>query len=565
LTDLRDYQMDAVEELKDAAKAIYVLPTGGGKTVIAAHVIERARWRGERVLVLTHRREILKQTSLSLPIEHGLILAGLNIDLEYPVQIASVQTLWARCMRTDKVPLPPADLIIIDECHHVAARTWLAILAAYPNARRIGLTATPCRGDGRGLGNYFSQIIEGPQVAELIERKYLVPTIYYAPAEPDLRGVETRQGDYAVGQLSDRMNRDDLIGDIVSNWHKLGQRRKTLVFCVDVAHSVHVKDEFLKSGVRAEHVDGSTPKPDRDAALTRLASGETELISNCIVLTEGFDLPAIGCIVLARPTKQLGLFRQMAGRGLRPAPGKSNLILVDHSGAVYRHGLLEDSGRVDARRHQARQESDPRRARPRADITPDRVQPMRSAAQRRRAVSRLRLPAQTPARRDRLSRRRARPRRPQQSSAGALVRPERAHALARHAGAHRRRARLQARMGGLQVQGKIWHLAGVQIRDADRADAGSAVVGAQPPDRLRQGSRKNPARIGGMSRYPRMPQGRDHDEQLARNLAEVIDAVHDGRCSRERRVDLIAVHVMSAIRNGFRRGREYERQKKAAP
>jgi DNA repair protein RadD len=342
VTKLRDYQMDAVEELKDAAKAIYVLPTGGGKTVIAAHVIERATWRGERVLVLTHRREILKQTSLSLPLEHGLIQAGLNVDLEYPVQIASVQTLWARAMRTEKMPLPPADLIIIDECHHVAARTWLAILAAYPNARRIGLTATPCRGDGRGLGNYFSQIIEGPQVAELIDRKYLVPTVYYAPAEPDLHGVETRQGDYAVGQLSDRMNRADLIGDIVSNWHKLGQRRKTLVFCVDVAHSVHVKDEFLKSGVRAEHVDGSTPKPDRDAALTRLASGETELISNCMVLTEGFDLPAIGCIVLARPTKQIGLFRQMAGRGLRPAPGKSNLILIDHSGAVYRHGLLED-------------------------------------------------------------------------------------------------------------------------------------------------------------------------------------------------------------------------------
>jgi DNA repair protein RadD len=138
------------------------------------------------------------------------------------------------------------------------------------------------------------------------------------------------------------MNRDDLVGDIVSNWHKHAQRRKTLVFCVDVAHSVHVRDEFVKSGVRAEHIDGSTPKPDRDAALARLASGETELVSNCMVLTEGFDEPSVGCIVLARPTKQIGLFRQMAGRGLRPAPGKANLILIDHSGAVFRHGLLED-------------------------------------------------------------------------------------------------------------------------------------------------------------------------------------------------------------------------------
>jgi DNA repair protein RadD len=342
MTNLRDYQAQAVDLIEKTTKALYVLPTGGGKTVIATELILRSVNRGERVLVTTHRREILRQTSLKIPIDHGLIQAGLNIDLEYPVQVASIQTLWARCMRTDKIPLPAANLIIIDEAHHVGARTWRLILEAYPNARRIGLTATPCRSDGKGLGNYFDELVEGPQIPELIDRGCLIKTIYYAPAEPDLKGVETRQGDYVINQLADRMNRDDLIGDIVSNWHKLAQRRKTLVFCVDVAHSVHVKDEFLKSGVKAEHVDGSTPKAERDAILARLASGETELVSNCMVLTEGFDLPAIGCIVLARPTKQLGLFRQMAGRGLRPAPGKSNLILIDHSGAVYRHGLLED-------------------------------------------------------------------------------------------------------------------------------------------------------------------------------------------------------------------------------
>jgi DNA repair protein RadD len=192
------------------------------------------------------------------------------------------------------------------------------------------------------LGNFFTAIIETPQIPELIEHKYLVPTIYYAPVEPNLKGVETRQGDYVISQLADRMNRDDLVGDIVSNWHKFAGRRKTIVFCVDVAHSVHVRDEFIKSGVKAEHIDGSTPKPERDAALVRLVSGETELVTNCMVLTEGFDAPAVSCIVLARPTKQLGLFRQMAGRGLRPAPGKTNLLLIDHAGAVFRHGLLED-------------------------------------------------------------------------------------------------------------------------------------------------------------------------------------------------------------------------------
>jgi DNA repair protein RadD len=121
MTDLRGYQAEAIEKIEQATKALYVLPTGGGKTVIASSIIERAAERGQRVLVLTHRREILKQTSFKVAIDHGLIQAGLNIDLSYPVQIASVQTLWARCMRTDKVPLPPANLIIIDEAHHVAA------------------------------------------------------------------------------------------------------------------------------------------------------------------------------------------------------------------------------------------------------------------------------------------------------------------------------------------------------------------------------------------------------------------------------------------------------------
>jgi superfamily II DNA or RNA helicase len=348
-TELRDYQARDVQQIEEALgkhrSVFYCLPTGGGKTVIGAAVIKRAIARGERVLVLTHRREILNQTSFKLTfgdIEHGLIQAGLNVDLDYPVQVASVQTLWARCMRTNRLALPPADLIIIDEAHHVAARTWRKIIEAFPNARLLGLSATPCRGDGRGLGKYFNTLIIGPQIPELIAQKHLVRTVYYAPVKPNLAGVETRQGDYVVSQLSSRMDRPDLIGDIVSNWHKHGDGRRTIVFCCDVAHSVHVRDEFIKAGVKAEQVDAATPKTERDAILARLKSGETTVVANCMVLTEGFDCPPVGCIVLARPTKQLGLFRQMAGRGLGPAVDKDNLLLIDHSGGVYRHGLLED-------------------------------------------------------------------------------------------------------------------------------------------------------------------------------------------------------------------------------
>ncbi len=339
---LRPYQVKAIEQLDNAKRALFVLPTGGGKTVIAAGLIDQAVARNERVLVLTHRREILMQTSRMLALDHGLIQAGLNLDPKHSVQVASVQTLHARAMRSDKIALPAAQLIIVDEAHHARARTWHRILEQYPHARVIGLTATPCRGDGRGLGDTFDELIEGPQVAELIEQGHLVKTRYFAPTTPNLRGVETRKGDYVVSQLSRRMNTDELVGDVVTQWVKHGEGRQTIAFAVDVDHSVHIRDEFCKAGIAAEHIDGTTSKGERDSILARLRSGETRVVSNCMVLTEGLDCPVVGCIVLARPTRQQGLYRQMAGRGLRPAEGKRDLILVDHAGAVFAHGKLED-------------------------------------------------------------------------------------------------------------------------------------------------------------------------------------------------------------------------------
>jgi superfamily II DNA or RNA helicase len=238
--------------------------------------------------------------------------------------------------------LPPAELLIIDESHHAPAETYRKIIDSYPGAVLIGLTATPCRGDGRGLGGIFETIIECPQVPALIEQKYLVGTKVYAPCVPDLKGVEVRKGDYVEAQLAERMDRDDLVGDIVTHWHKFGERRKTVCFATGVAHSLHITSEFNKAGVRAEHLDGATPKAERDAILLRLASGETELVSNCMVLTEGWDMPEASCIILARPTKKMGLFRQMIGRVLRPAENKTDAIVLDHAGATFKHGFVED-------------------------------------------------------------------------------------------------------------------------------------------------------------------------------------------------------------------------------
>lgn len=347
---LRPYQADVTAELERTVAAgkrrvIIVAPTGSGKTIIAAAIIRNANAAGQSVLVLAHTREIIKQTSEKLfahGIEHGIIQAGFMTRPDEPVQVASVQTLWARAVRGNRMELPPADLLIIDECHHCPARTYRKIIDAYPEAVLIGLTATPCRGDGRGLGGIFDVIVECPQIAELIAQKHLVKTRVYAPTDPDLTGIATRTGDFVEEQLAERMDKPNLIGDIISTWLRYGERRKTVCFAVGVAHSLHLRDEFIKSGVRAEHVDGGMPKPDRDAVLARLASGETELVTNCMVLTEGWDMPEVSCCILARPTKKMGLYRQMVGRVLRPADGKFNAIVIDHSGAVFRHGFVED-------------------------------------------------------------------------------------------------------------------------------------------------------------------------------------------------------------------------------
>ena len=348
--ELRPYQRDVLEAFHASVQAgfrriVLVAPTGSGKTIIGADVIRSMARKAKPIMVLAHRREIIQQTSQKLVgagISHGIIQAGFKPRKLELVQVASIQTLWVRAMHNGSMDLPPADLIVVDEAHHCPAQSYRKIINAYPTAIVLGLTATPCRGDGRGLGGIFETIIETPQVPELIELGYLVKTRVYAPVDPDLAGVRTQAGDYVESQLAERMDRPKLVGDIVTNWHKFSERRKTVCFAVSVNHSIHIRDEFVKSGVRAEHIDGSTPKPERDASLARLASGEIELVTNCMVLTEGWDLPEVGCCILARPTKKMGLYRQMIGRALRSADGKADAIVLDHSGAVFRHGLVED-------------------------------------------------------------------------------------------------------------------------------------------------------------------------------------------------------------------------------
>lgn len=326
-------------------RVLLVAPTASGKTVIAAAMIDGAAADGRNILVIAHRREIVAQTVAKLAaagVEAGVIQAGCQHQPELSVQVASIQTLHARAIRGSRMAMPPADLLVIDEAHHARAATYQATIDAYPEAIVIGLTATPCRQDGKGLGEIFQSLVECPQVAELVAQGFLVPSQVYAPSTPDLTGVRVERGDYVEAQLAERVNTAELVGDIVTHRLKLGGSRPTVCFATGINHSRHIRDQFREAGVVAEHIDGSTPIDQRDEILRGLASGAVEVVSNCQVLTEGWDCPDIGCLILARPTRSLGLFRQMIGRALRPAPGKVDAIILDHSGSVFIHGLPDD-------------------------------------------------------------------------------------------------------------------------------------------------------------------------------------------------------------------------------
>lgn len=350
-TELRPYQRDVIDGLRTeisggCRRPLLVMVTGGGKTVVASAIVGATVTKGNRCLFLAHRRELIQQASDKLyryGIDHGVVQAGFPTRPDAPVQVASIQTLWARAMRSRKMELPPADLVVVDEAHRCRSRTYRQIIDSYADSVVLGLTATPCRSDGRGLGNVFDRIVEGPTIRDLIGLGFLVPTRVYAPTEPDLTGVRVERGDYVEKQLAERMDRPQLVGDVVSHWHRLNpERRATVVFATGVEHSVHLRDEFRRSDVCAEHIDGATPADERDEILARLSRGEVEVVTNCMVLTEGWDQPEVSCCVLARPTKHMGLYRQMVGRVLRPAPGKDYALVLDHAGAVFQHGFVEE-------------------------------------------------------------------------------------------------------------------------------------------------------------------------------------------------------------------------------
>lgn len=331
---LRPYQERAVADVlaNITKRPVLVLPTGAGKTVVAAHIVKHYVDFGERVLFVAHRRELIAQAAARLRafgIDSGLILAGERRRPHVLVQVASVQTLGRR-------EHPPADLVIVDEAHHAAGDTYRKILAHYADAHRIGLTATPFRLDGKPLGDLFGVIVVGAYADDLCADGTLIAPRIFAPRGPNLVGVRKVAGDYNLADLAERMV--TLSGNIVAHWQKHAAGKRTVVYAVNVEHSKHITDRFIEAGVAAEHIDGGTPNETRAAVLRRLATGETSVLSNCMILTEGWDLPALECAIIARPTASLCLHLQMIGRVMRSCEGKEGALVLDHAGNTRRHG-----------------------------------------------------------------------------------------------------------------------------------------------------------------------------------------------------------------------------------
>lgn len=344
--NLRPYQAAAVKSLRESYIAgrnapLFCLPTGGGKTFVFSYVAQNAVQRHKRVCVLVHRRELLMQASaslLSMGVAHGIIAPGYN-RTTHAVQVASIQTL-ARRIRQDRLTF---DLLIVDECHHAAAGTWQTVRDAFPKAKLLGVTATPVRSDGKGLDSVFDDLIIGPSVEELIAGGHLVqPVVYAPPVQFNLDGVRKRGGDFDQRDLSDKMDKPTITGDVIGHYRKLCGGKPAIAFCASVAHAEHVAAEFRAAGYRAKSVDGNTPPAERAAAIHDLGQGKLNVLTSCDIISEGTDVPAVSAAILLRPTMSLGLYIQQVGRALRPAPGKDRAIILDHVGNVMRHGMPDD-------------------------------------------------------------------------------------------------------------------------------------------------------------------------------------------------------------------------------
>lgn len=338
------HQQEAIDRLyavmmQGIRKCLVVLPTGAGKSVIIARVALIEWSAGRRVIVMTHRKEIIDQIVAKL-IEAGVSADEIGViranddraNAAARIQVASIATLVNR-------KLPYADVVMIDEAHRAMADSYRRIAQCFPRAWHIGFTATPYRLDGRPLGDAYDELISTANYSGLIKAGILAEPLVYSVATeqlPDLADVRPGKGDYDLGDLGRVMNRRVLIGNMITERERSAPNHRTVIFATTIEHSHAICDEFNAAGVRTEHIDGKTAEAERERVLEALRSGQIDAVTNCDVLSEGWDMPECKCVIVARPTTSRTKHIQMTGRIFRPWNGVRPVI-NDHAGNVWRH------------------------------------------------------------------------------------------------------------------------------------------------------------------------------------------------------------------------------------
>jgi len=357
--NLRPYQAQAIDDIRAAFKShkrvLYQLPTGGGKTVIFCHITREAVRKGKSVLILVHRQELLRQTTAKLSqwgVPWETIEAGKPTLNEWPVSVAMVQTAARR-------ELTKYDLIICDEAHHAVAGSWAGIIEKQPQAYLLGVTATPCRMDGKGLGDAFEVLLEGVKMRKLITDGFLCEPKIYAASVADLTGVRSVGGDYNRGDLETALMKSRITGDAVREYQQHADGLPAIVFCVSVQHAQTTAQAFINAGYRSAAVDGSMDDIQRKRLINGLTDGSIQVLTSCDIVSEGTDIPAVAAAILLRPTKSEALYLQQVGRALRPMDGKQHAIILDHAGNVFRHGMptAARDWTLEGRDKQARQKT----------------------------------------------------------------------------------------------------------------------------------------------------------------------------------------------------------------
>lgn len=347
----RDYQSRAFLDVRNSfmsgkKRPLYVLPTGGGKNVVLNGVAEMSIRKNKNVLILAHRVELIEQieeTARELfKMNTSFIAPGKTYKEFGKLQVGSVQTV---VNRLEKIRKP--DLIIVDEAHHYRKGSTYDKIFDYYKTWSLGLTATPCRLSGEPLGDYFDDMILGPTMKDLIRDGYLCDYDLFCPEssalnKAELSDVKLSQGDFNKQIIEEIMDKPSITGDAITEYNKYCKGKRGVVFCTSIKHAANVAEQFRASGIAAMSIDGKMDPNERRKIIAAYRSGEIKILTNCNIVTEGFDLPAIEAVIQLRPTASLSLYLQMVGRGLRSFEGKEKAVILDHVDNWKRHGLPDD-------------------------------------------------------------------------------------------------------------------------------------------------------------------------------------------------------------------------------